>query len=237
MERAPLPRHDEIAGVQRAVELGSIAAAAALLAWQAGRLALAAPPHAGLLLAAAAGVLAADLASGIVHWTADTWGSETLPILGRRVLRPFRVHHVNPDDFIRRDFVDTNGDVSMLVVPFLATAAVVPVDGVGSAALATGLVSFAGAGWLTNQVHQWAHLPHPPRAVAWLQRRGVLLSPSAHGRHHRPPYAANYCIATGWLNRPLAAIRFFPRMERLVTCLTGLRPRSDDASFASRAGA
>ena len=57
------------------------------------------------LVIVAAG-LAADLLSGLVHWGADTWGRETLPVLGRRFLRPFRVHHINPADFLRRDFID-----------------------------------------------------------------------------------------------------------------------------------
>src|SRR5437879_3905140 len=55
-------------------------------------------------------LIAADFVYGMVHWTADTWGSEEWPLIGRRFLRPFRVHHINPHDFLRRNFVDTNGD-------------------------------------------------------------------------------------------------------------------------------
>ena len=51
------------------------------------------------LVLVGAGVTA-DLLSGLVHWTADTWGRETLPVVGRRFLRPFRVHHINPHDFL-----------------------------------------------------------------------------------------------------------------------------------------
>src|ERR671916_3035613 len=40
--------------------------------------------------------LAADLASGFVHFLADNFGSETTPILGPNFIGPFRDHHVDP---------------------------------------------------------------------------------------------------------------------------------------------
>jgi plasmanylethanolamine desaturase len=177
------------------------------------------------------GALSADFVSGMVHWFCDTWFEETMPFLGRRFLRPFRVHHVNPDDFLRRNFVDTNGDVSMLVIPILAAALLVPIDGALGRWIACYLFAFGLVVWPTNQVHQWAHMPAPPRQVAMLQRLGVILSRPAHRRHHVSPYATNYCIATGWMNRPLAAIDFFRRLEALITRTTGLEPRVDDSAF------
>ena len=36
-----------------------------------------------ILLAALAGIITADFLSGLVHWTADTWGSIELPIIGK----------------------------------------------------------------------------------------------------------------------------------------------------------
>lgn len=228
-----LPQHDELSRVTRGIELGCIVCAVLLLAWHGVRFAQTPEIWTWWLpLLVAAGMLSADLSSGLIHWTADTWFEETMPVLGRRFLRPFRVHHVNPDDFLRRDVIDTNGDVAMIVIPFLAAAFTIPLSEPWGRMAAVYLVSFCLCGLPTNQVHQWAHRPRPPRWVDWLQHRGILLSREAHARHHESPYLVNYCITTGWCNGLLTRINFFRRMERLVTRLTGLKARGDDQAFA-----
>jgi len=176
----------------------------------------------------------ADFVSGLVHWTADTWFSETMPVLGRRFLRPFRVHHVNPEDFLRRDAIDCNGDVALLNTPILIAALVMPVTAETGAAWSLALVVFSAAALPTNQVHQWAHTPIPPAPVQWLQRHGLILSREDHARHHLEPYVTNYCIATGWCNRWLSAVDFFVMCERLVTRVFGLEPRADEKVFQER---
>jgi plasmanylethanolamine desaturase len=178
----------------------------------------------------------ADFVSGVVHWVADTWWSETMPILGQRFLRPFRVHHVNPDDFLRRDFIDCNGDVAMLTLPLLLSAFFIPLSGELSRLAAVAVVAFSAAALPTNQVHQWAHMRPPPRLICGLQRCGLLLSVRQHQRHHTTPYVMNYCIATGWCNRPLTAINFFSALEWAVSRCTGLQPRQDDRTFAAQLG-
>ncbi len=227
MNRA-LPQHDVLSFTTRAIEAGSIVAACGLLLVHAARLWQARADLAWWMAALVpAGMLLADFVSGVVHWSADTWGSETMPVLGPRFLRPFRVHHVNPDDFLRRGFIDCNGDVASLVsVLLLAGFLLTP----GAAALF--FVSFCAAALPTNQVHQWAHMPHPPRFVRRLQRWNILLSREDHQRHHAAPYVMNYCIANGWCNRILVAIGFFPAVEFVITKATGRRPRSNDQDFA-----
>jgi ubiquitin-conjugating enzyme E2 variant len=185
-----------------------------------------------LLLAGAA--CTADFLSGLVHWTADTWFSETMPVLGRRFLRPFRVHHLNPDDFLRRSFVDCNGDVAMLNTPLLVGALLIPVSSEGGAALALALIALAATSLPTNQVHQWAHMADPPAMVRWLQDRRIILSRHDHARHHQEPYVANYCIATGWCNGWLSRIGFFAASERLITRWFGIEPRADERAFQER---
>ena len=227
----PVP--DSLGPIARTIEGACLSAAALLLVGQAVRLAA----DVGLawwapFVIIAAG-MTADLLSGFVHWAADTWGRETLPVVGRRFLRPFRVHHLNPHEFLRRDFIDCNGDVAMLVLPILAASTGIPLATPIGDVAATFLWSFAAWMLPTNQVHQWAHMPEPPRLVAWLQRGGVILSREAHHEHHVSPYVVNYCIATGWCNRWLTARDVFPRLERTIARVTGLLPRADEDAFAA----
>jgi ubiquitin-conjugating enzyme E2 variant len=228
-----LPEHDRMGPVTRAIEALSIAAALALLALNGVRLA----DEPGLLswrslAALAAGAIFADFGSGVVHWTADTWGRESLPIVGRRFLRPFRIHHANPRDILRRDFVDLNGDVALLTCPIFAAAWAMPLSSDAGRLAALLLFACAAAALPTNQVHQWAHRPDPPALVAWLQRCGLILDRARHARHHTPPFVSNYCIATGWCNRALSAIGFFPALERALERITGIEPRRDERGVA-----
>jgi len=178
-----------------------------------------------------AGFVAADFLSGLIHWTADTWFRDTMPMLGQRLLKPFRVHHVNPDDFLRRNVLDTNGDVAFIVIPFLIAVFWISTAAPWSAALAVYVVSFCAAGLPTNQVHQWAHMKDPPTVIRWLQASRLILNRRAHLQHHKAPHIDNYCITLGWCNPLLTAIDFFPRLERTVTRLTGMQPRHDDQKY------
>jgi hypothetical protein len=214
-----LPKHDVMSPLVRSIEGASIVAAWSLVFVHVIRL-----WHVAVWLwpvAIVFGMVAADLFSGIVHWSADTWGAEASPVIGRRFLRPFRVHHINPDDFLRRDVIDCNGDVAMFNLVFLLAAFALPDAG------AVFLLAFSVASLPTNQVHQWAHMPRPPKIVDWLQRAGVVLSRREHARHHAGSHTANYCIANGWCNGALTAIGFFPRLESAITALTGAQPRHD----------
>lgn len=221
-----------LTGVRWCVSAASIACAAMLAAAFAVRVASQIElAQWWVPVALVGGVLFADFCSGLVHWAADTWGRDDLPVLGPRLLVPFRVHHINPDDFVRRAFVDTNGEVALPAVLALAGAFAIPLDTECGPLAAVFLLAFCGVGMMTNQIHQWAHRPRVPSAVRIAQQAGLILGSGAHAVHHARPYDARYCITTGWCNAALDAVAFFRRLERLITRLTGMRPRQDDERY------
>jgi plasmanylethanolamine desaturase len=210
-----------------------IATAIALLGMLAGRMIADAQLwHWSTLLVALCGVVTADFLSGIVHWAADTWGRDDTPVVGQRILVPFRVHHVNPDDFLRRRFLDTNGDVAWVTSPVLLSLQAVPLETMWGSLAAVFGFTLCGTGVMTNQIHQWAHMASPPWPVRVLQDCGVLLGRREHGGHHAGAYDSYYCITTGWCNRPLDRMGFFRRLERVITQMTRMQPRAGDHRYA-----
>lgn len=180
------------------------------------------------LLAALAGLVGADLVSGLVHWAGDTWGTEDWPVIGARLIGPFRFHHEDPEEITLHGFFAINGSNCLVSLPLLAAACAIPVAP-GQSARAFGLsflVSLCLWVLLTNQFHKWAHQPDPSWPVRLLQRMRLALPPEWHRIHHTFPFARHYCITTGWLNRPLDAIDFFGRLERLIARLAAAEPRA-----------
>ena len=202
--------------------LGDVIAASVLLALLAPlayrtAAALAAGGH-GLALAAALllGVLAADFVGGCVHWLADTFFAEDTPLIGKVLIEPFREHHRDPLAMTRRSFLRVgNSNVVatsvMLVVVWYWRRGSAP--GVFTDAWITTL---AGALWLTNQFHKWAHVSRVPPAVAWLQATGLILTPARHARHHTGSHTRGFCVTNGWLNPVLDRVGVFTAAERLI---------------------
>lgn len=188
-------------------------------------------PHSGpwlLLCAVLLGYLAADFVSGFVHWMADTWGSTTMPLLGKAFIRPFREHHVDEKAITRHDFIETNGNNCAISIPVGVMCVTMPHTSSAWVFLSAFLGSMIFWVMATNQFHKWSHLDEPPPVIAFFQRVHLILPPAHHHIHHTAPYNKYYCITVGWLNKPLMMIAFFPTLERLVTWTTGLLPRRDD---------
>lgn len=168
-----------------------------------------------------ASVLLADFVSGLVHWLEDTYARPGMPVVGR-IAEDNLLHHRRPRAFLARSWWESSSDLVLIGLLVIW------------AALATGHLS----GWLlafvtltinANQVHKWAHQgpSENPRLVTSLQRLRLLQTPREHGRHHRGRKDSHYCVITNLLNRPLEAIGFWRRLERLIEQLTGVARRND----------
>lgn len=160
------------------------------------------------------GFVLADFLSGVAHWAGDTVGDERTPFLGRNFVKPFRMHHVDPKDITRHDFVETNGNSSIASLPAMGLLLVVmprEANLFHYLCLTTAIAAFFV--FCTNQFHKWAHADTLPDWVKWLQRSGLILSPQHHAIHHASPHDKYYCITVGWMNPLLTRIGFFRACE------------------------
>jgi TMEM189-like protein len=169
-----------------------------------------------IALAIPLGVVGGDFVSGIVHWAADTYGSEETPLIGPSLVKPFRLHHIYPRDICTHGLVELTGNVCILAVPVLTGSLyllwLLPQSGwLAFSAVCLALV--AAATVATNQFHKWAHQESPSSLARWLQRKRLVLEPNHHQLHHTQPFDSHYCITNGWLNPLLNKLQFFRRLE------------------------
>ena len=166
---------------------------------------------------ALAGALAADLASGAVHWLCDRFGNEATPVFGPYLIAAFREHHRDPGAIARHGVCERSGGTALATLPVLlgahaALGAVAPgaaaAFGFGAALALTGYVA------LTNEIHLQAHRNAPSPLVAGLQRLRLVLPPEQHARHHGGAHDRAFCIATGWCNALLDGLEIPARLER-----------------------
>jgi len=198
--------------------------------------------------------LAADFFSGLIHWGADSWGSVDMPVIGKSLLRPFREHHIDPTAITRHDFIETSGDLCAIAIPIFgiisyrqysyADMSLLGLGGVDPALAAQSPEQYGFSFFLfmlailivcTNQIHKWSHTYFGlPKWVEFLQWSHLILPKRHHRLHHISPHDTHFCITTGWLNWPLHYIHFWPRLEALITALTGAKPRTDDLAWATK---
>lgn len=174
-----------------------------------------------LVVAAVPALLLADVFSGLVHWWGDTFFDERTPILGPTIIHGFREHHDFPERMTEHGFLELNGASCLALLPPLAGAMALDLEGRGGIVLDAFVSWFALAAGATNQLHMWAHAARRPALVTWAQERGWVLAPRQHAAHHAPPHRRAYCVNTGWANRPLDRVDAFPRLERAVRAITG----------------
>jgi hypothetical protein len=167
--------------------------------------------------AAFSGYVLADFGSGCVHFLFDRFFTLETPLMGKNFVHPFRLHHSDPKQITRHGFIETNGNNCLAACPALLLLAWIPFDyTVPWQLFFVATIVFGAIGtFATNQFHKWAHEADPPRVVAWLQDRHVILPRDHHQLHHTHPYNIHYCITTGWLNGILLKLHFWLFLEWL----------------------
>ncbi len=156
----------------------------------------------------------ADLTTGLAHWALDTYGTPQTPVVGP-FIHEFRHHHEAPRAICDSDAIETCSSAALAGWPLLVLAHLGVARHWLSPAAGTLLLVYLAGGVLTNYFHLLAHAEAPPDWAKWMQRRGIILSPAEHDRHHRGDHRLAYCITVGWLNCPLERLRFFERLERV----------------------
>ena len=218
----------------------------AAVAWLAAAWRQAAPSLLGVALAILAGLYAADLLSGLLHWAFDTWFDDGLGFIRRMVLQ-VREHHIHPGRIFKIHFTQDAGTLSwialLLVAPWLAAAWLAgPAPGAASGA-ARGLAYPLAAAVVFDpllvfmlEFHKCGHRPCGPAWVRALQRLGLVLPVRHHLTHHSGNHDVNYCLINGWADRTLGRLGLFRGLERLIQRHTGAVPQRDDEEWFRRFG-
>lgn len=158
------------------------------------------------------GWLFADLVTGAFHWWEDRLGRADMPIIGKWLVEPNRLHHVEPMAFTRGSLADRS-------LACAVAAAIVA----GLWLLAFGpsvfCLFFAIGGMAVNEVHRLAHLGKTPGVLGVLQDIGLIQSPAHHAGHHRGEHDRRYLVLTDWLNPVLDRVGLWSGIERLLVRL------------------
>ena len=158
-----------------------------------------------------AGWLLADLVSGVVHAVDDilvyrTFTDKAMPV-EHFIRRNDKLldfpqkddeddHHKNPTIFTKKSYWYTARIYHLMAFPMLGVTALLDNSETKYTLL---LVTLLGAN--NHLFHAVAHGGYKGnRAVAALQKCGVLLSTKHHAKHHQGDHERNFCIISGWMD-------------------------------------
>lgn len=159
------------------------------------------------------GWLVADFLSGFFHWIEDRILWVGMPLLGKAIVAPNRLHHVDPDAFLSQSLIARNGTTWAAVAP-----------------IALLWLWAAGFGWIwlgalaggiaVTEIHVRAHRG-VPRASFYraAQDIGIVQSAPHHWGHHAGAMDSRYCVLTGWLNPLLDRARLWARLESALEAI------------------
>ncbi|HEV8112311.1 MAG TPA: fatty acid desaturase CarF family protein [Planctomycetota bacterium] len=166
-------------------------------------------------------LLAADFVSGLVHWSEDTFGTESTPILGPWIVVPNVLHHRDAGAFLSKGWLASSWDLAL-------GGLVIVVGAFLAGHLGPGVVVFAVAGANANEIHKWNHArSRAPLVARFLWATGIMQRPVEHARHHAGDKNTAYCVLTPFVNPVLDALGFWRAIERVVVPIFGA-PRRED---------
>jgi len=172
------------------------------------------------LIEVVACLLVADFITGVVHWIEDTYGVPSWPIIGKLVIEPNIEHHQQPGLLGSMSSLALRNYQSIIPASFAAIAALL---WFGLSAWPFVLIAAISA--TGNEVHTWSHRKRNSRWVTFLQEAGLVQSPRAHAKHHRPPFDTHFCTLTNFTNEVLELVRFWRIAEFFVWLLLGALPK------------
>jgi len=169
--------------------------------------------------------MAADLGSGVLHWSVDNYGNGRTPIMGG-IIGAFQGHHSAPWTITERGF---ENNVHKLCIPFgfqtvLAMKVIFGLDPSWTYFWSI----FCVMEILSQEFHKMSHTTKKEAGPIWntLQNIGLTIDRTSHAQHHIAPYDGNYCIVHGTCNKVLDENGIFRRFEHIVYKINGVESNS-----------
>ena len=183
------------------------------------------------VLAVFSGAFVIDFYSYIGHWCIDNYGTEDTPMVGKKVILTFRVHHDDQMAICEHGWWEANGNTCFASIPCSAIV-IYQLSKYWSPGndwaifLAGFTIGFWGLFSVANQMHIWSHMYRKdlPWIVRALQSVGILISKENHANHHADGARSHYALVTGWTNELCEILRISTILEWFFRHTFGVEP-------------